>query len=94
MKWWVYGLAISLFIGGVLSLFASSKPDGLERVAEDLGFLEKGEGKEVITSPMPDYTLPAISNETLSASLAGIIGVLMMFALTYGIGKLIKGSSV
>ena len=81
---------ISLVMATVMSLFASSSPDGLERVAEDLGFIEHGEGEEVIPALMPDYAIPGIRNETLAASLAGFAGTFMMFALAYGIGILLK----
>ncbi|MBU2617230.1 MAG: PDGLE domain-containing protein [Euryarchaeota archaeon] len=92
LKWWHIGLIIALVLAGVISLFASPLPDGLERVAIDHDFL--GEGHEVMHSPMPDYVVPGISNETLATSLAGLIGTLMMFGLVYGIGKALKGSSV
>ncbi|MFH1773808.1 MAG: PDGLE domain-containing protein [Methanobacteriota archaeon] len=91
---WYHGLVVALFMGVVLSNFASSSPDGLEKVAEDYGFLEKGEGHEVIEAPMPDYVVPGVSSETIAASLAGLIGTLIMFGLAYGIGKSLKGSSV
>ena len=43
---------------------------------------------------MPDYTVPGINNEVLAASLAGLIGTLMMFGIVYGVGKALKKSSV
>ncbi len=89
LKWWHAGLIISLVIAGVISLYASSSPDGLERIAEDKGFSSKG--KEVIRSPMSDYAIPGISNFKLAASLAGLIGTLLIFLLMYGIGKALKG---
>jgi len=39
--WWVLGLGIALLVAGVISRFASSAPDGLERVAEDHGIAEQ-----------------------------------------------------
>jgi cobalt/nickel transport protein len=88
MKWWLIGLVICVIIGGFISLFASESPDGLERVAEDEGFVEEaGENSFEI---MPDYIIPGIESETASTSLAGIIGVLMMFVLAYGLGKLLR----
>lgn len=94
-KYWIYGLGIALLMGGLISLFASSHPDGLERVAIDLfggeeELEESIEGKEFINSPMPDYIVPGIGNETLAASLAGLIGVLLMFILAIAIGKILK----
>ena len=49
------GLMLAIFIALFLSPFASTWPDGLERIAASKGFLEKGEGKHMIPSPLPDY---------------------------------------
>jgi cobalt/nickel transport protein len=84
------GLIIALVLAGAISLFASSFPDGLEKVAEKLGFLEKGEGKPTIASPVPDYTFPGLKNERLATSIAGIIGTLAVFGFGYGLAALIK----
>jgi cobalt/nickel transport protein len=76
-------LAITLF-----SPWASSHPDGLEKVAEEEGFLEEAEGPsyEII----PDYQFPGVENERLATVLAGIAGVLMVAALTFGVGILLQ----
>jgi len=84
---------VSFVMAAVISLFASSSPDGLERVAENLGFIEHGEGHEVMESPMPDYAIPGIENETVAASLAGLSGTLIMFLMVYGVGSLLKKST-
>ncbi|MBK8758105.1 MAG: PDGLE domain-containing protein [Actinomycetales bacterium] len=42
--WWVLGLGVALFVAGVISRFASSAPDGLERVTEDHGIAEQAVG--------------------------------------------------
>jgi len=39
-KFILAGIALSLLIAGVLSFYASSHPDGLEKVAETKGFLD------------------------------------------------------
>jgi cobalt/nickel transport protein len=36
----ISGFIASLFLAGVVSFYASSHPDGLEKVAEDIGFIE------------------------------------------------------
>lgn len=84
--WWVIGLAISAVVVVVASFFASGDPDGLERVAEDTGFLDRG-----IPNPfdlLPDYTVPGVDG-TLSTILAGIIGVIIVFGLLYALGRLL-----
>jgi cobalt/nickel transport protein len=79
----VIWLLIALIIGGIISWFASSSPDGLERIAEDKGFLEKGEVEPAWKAPFADYLVPKIPSEKLATSLAGIFGTLIVFGLTY-----------
>jgi cobalt/nickel transport protein len=85
----ITGLIISVILACGISYFASKSPDGLEKVAEDKGFLHLGEGKEIFKAPMPDYTTRGLKNEFLSNSLAGLIGVLITFGITFGLGYLI-----
>lgn len=86
---WVL-LILAIIAAVFLSPFASPFPDGLERVAEDKGFLEKGEEKEIVHSPIPDYVFPGISNEKVATSIAGIIGTLLTLGVMYSAAVLIK----
>jgi len=80
------GLLVAVVLAGILSPFASSHPDGLERVAENKGFAESAEGKEVYTgAPLPDYQVPNVENEAASTRLAGLIGVGVVFILATGV---------
>jgi hypothetical protein len=81
------GVGIALFIT-LFSPWASSEPDGLERVAEDKGFLEEGEDPsyEII----PDYTFPGVEDERVATILSGIAGVLIVAAIAIGIGILLQ----
>jgi hypothetical protein len=88
MKWWHSMLVLCLIIGGVISLFASENPDGLERVAEDKGFAEEAEENRV--EILPDYTIPEIESDILSAFLAGICGVLVSFVAVYMVGRVLR----
>ncbi|ABO51076.1 hypothetical protein Dred_2566 [Desulforamulus reducens MI-1] len=83
------GLLASLLVAALLSPFASPHPDGLERVAEDKNFLVKAEGKEVLSSPIPDYVMPGIGNESLATGVAGVTGVLLTFGFMMGMKKLL-----
>ena len=74
---WVGGL-ISLIVV-FLSPFASADPDGLERVAINMGFISTGADSPF--SVLPDYTLPFLGETGLSTILAGVAGILIVGAL-------------
>lgn len=86
----IIALAIALFLAIFISPFASPWPDGLERVAEDKGFLEEAEGEPALTSPIPDYTFPGVNNEKLATSIAGVIGTLGVFGAGYGVAAILR----
>jgi cobalt/nickel transport system permease protein len=83
-KWVVGGILISIIVV-LLSPFASIHPDGLERVADNLEFLFLG--KEAPYQLLPDYIIPALGESGLSTILAGLIGIIVVFLITYGIGR-------
>jgi len=82
-----YFLSIAIILAVFASPFASSFPDGLEHVAERLGFMSRAvEG--LIKSPIPDYSFPGIKGN-FATSLAGLAGVFITFGLAYSIGLLL-----
>lgn len=83
-------LLAAVLVAALLSPLASSNPDGLERVATDLGFIEKGEGSQVMESPVPDYTFPGIENGAVATAVAGVAGTALTFAAMYGLARLLK----
>lgn len=87
------GLAAAVFLAVLISPFASPHPDGLEKVAWNKGFLEKGEVKPALVSPVPDYAWPGIKNEKAATSLAGVMGTLLVFGLGYSVAILLKSIS-
>jgi len=89
-KWILILLGVAVLAAVFFSPFASTKPDGLERVAEDKGFLERGEGPQAINSPIPDYVMPGIKNEKLATSLAGLVGMIIVGVLIFGVGTILK----
>ncbi|MBM3189420.1 MAG: hypothetical protein FJZ90_11940 [Chloroflexi bacterium] len=89
-RWWLVGLGLALLIA-ILSPLASSHPDGLERVAEDQGFIE--EARDPWYEILPDYLFPGVQNEDLSTILAGVVGTLLMFGIMFGLGKLLQRRS-
>lgn len=79
----IAALLVSVIMAALISPWASSLPDGLEWVAERMGFLHRAEGETTWAfSPMPDYALPGLQSELLSTGLAGLLGTLAAFCLT------------
>lgn len=72
----------------LLSPLASSSPDGLERVAEDQGFASRA--RELPFQVMTDYLFPGVENTALATLLAGIVGTLLLFGVTYGLALLLR----
>ncbi|MBA7503318.1 hypothetical protein ES706_01926 [subsurface metagenome] len=86
-RWW-HGALIFALVLALLSPLASSSPDGLERVAEDKGFMETA--REAVFEVIPDYVMPGIRSEAIATILAGIIGTLILFSIGYGLAKLLR----
>ncbi len=82
------GVVLALVVGIVAVFFASPSPDGLERVAEDKGFIEAAQAApfEII----PDYVFPGVSNEALAGVIAVVLGTLLLFAVGYGIARTLR----
>jgi hypothetical protein len=82
----VTGLVVSLLLASGLSLFASSQPDGFEKAAGKIGFLETAEESPLKEgNPLYDYKVASVKNENLSGALAGVIGVTSTAAVSFGI---------
>ena len=89
----ISGMVLALGISFFLSPWASSWPDGLERVAENLGFIKKAElpGTTVWEkSPLPEYKVPGVHSERWATGLAGLLGTLAMLAIAWGLARLLK----
>jgi cobalt/nickel transport system permease protein len=85
---WIYaGIVVSLF-AVLLSPLASASPDGLERVAEDMGFLHLGQSASY--QVLPDYTVPFLGETALSTIVAGIVGAMVVLGLMIVIGQSLR----
>jgi len=85
-RWWIIGVAIALLVA-LFSPLASSKPDGLERVAEDKGFID--EARDAPYEIIADYAFPWVGNEALATILAGFVGTLVVFGIVTGFAILL-----
>lgn len=96
---WLGVIAVGLALAVVVALFspfASSHPDGLERVAEDKEFIDTA--KDPSYSIIPDYAFPGIENEHVATILSGIVGIAIVAGVCFGLVFILrmvgrKGSS-
>ena len=81
------GLIAALVLAMGLSPFASSAPDGLERVAERLGFA--GAAAAAQAAPLPDYAVTALQGDLplVSTALAGAIGTVVAFFVAWLVAR-------
>ena len=86
----ILALAVAIGLGTAASPFASPHPDGLERVAADQGFLDRGRVAPAQEhAPVPDYGVPGVPDARLATGLAGFAGTLLVFAVVSGAGVLV-----
>jgi cobalt/nickel transport system permease protein len=86
-SWAVVGLVLALIVV-LFSPLASADPDGLERVAEDVGFLQLGQ--DAPYNILPDYTIPFLGETSVSTIVAGLVGALLVAAIAIGAGHLLR----
>lgn len=90
----VVALAVAIGLATAASPFASSSPDGLERVAGDKGFLDHGRLHAVQDdSPIPGYAFPGVHNPRVATGLAGFVGTLLVFGLGWGAATAVRRRS-
>lgn len=82
-------VAFCLLLAAFVSPFASSLPDGLEKAASDLGFMEKEVTGVNGVAVAPDYAFPGVSDAKTAKGLAGAFGAFGVLALGAGVGYLI-----
>ncbi|WP_210156205.1 energy-coupling factor ABC transporter permease [Microbispora oryzae] len=71
----VGGGLVALLLAGVVSFYASSAPDGLNKVAQDKGFNANEKAQPLENGPLAGYSVKGVSDERLSGGLAGVAGV-------------------
>ncbi len=83
-------LIATLLMAGVVSFYASSDPDGLNRVAEDEGFASTESEHTSADSPLADYAVAGVEDERLSGGLAGVAGAGVVLLVTAGIAYAVR----
>ncbi|HET9022640.1 MAG TPA: PDGLE domain-containing protein [Ornithinibacter sp.] len=79
------GVAVSLVVAGVLSAWASTHPDGLEHVAQSLGFADTATSSATSGSPLAGYAAPGVGPARLSSGVAGVVGVVVVGLVMLGL---------
>jgi len=87
-----YGLLAALGVALFVAPFACAWPDGLDAVAEKLGFAHKALAP-LVTAPAADYRMPGIHWALGATAVAGAIGTLVVFAGSLLLGRWLVPSS-
>ena len=87
MRWFtVLALAVAVALAAAFAPFASGAPDGLEKVAAEQGFADRGRPAAAHTrAPAPGYAFPGVEDPRVATALAGFAGTLAVFALGAGV---------
>jgi hypothetical protein len=83
-------LVVSLLVAGVVSYYASGRPDGLEFVAEHTGFGDSAAESPAGASPLADYSTRGVEDDRLSGGLAGVVGAVVVLVLAGGLFRLLR----
>jgi hypothetical protein len=87
----VLALALAIGLATAVSPYASSSPDGLEKVAGDKAFLDTGRlAPAQEDAPVPDYAFPGVADARIATGLAGFAGTLLVFGVGYGTARLAR----
>ncbi len=83
-------LLVALLLAGVVSYYASSSPDGLNRVAEDKGFAQTEKTHPNADGTFAGYETGEVADDRLSGGIAGVAGVLVVVVLAGGLALVLR----
>ncbi len=83
-------LLASLLVAGFGSFYASTHPDGLERVAEQTGFSDRARDSVAEDGPLAGYETKGVENERVSRAVAGVAGALLVLGLSGGLFLILR----
>jgi cobalt/nickel transport system permease protein len=87
---WIYTGGLITLVVVLLSPFASTDPDGLNRVAMDLGFIGSAQSA---AGPLAGYTVPFLDSSSASKIFAGIIGIVVVGFAVFLVGRGMKAKA-
>ena len=84
------GLLVAIGLALLVSGFASSAPDGLNKVAEDHGFAATARSHLFKNGPLAGYAVKGVGNDRLGKGISGLIGVLVTFGIGLALFALLR----
>ena len=84
------GLLVTIGLATLVSGFASSAPDGLNKVAEDHGIAAYAKEHLFENGPLAGYAVKGVGNDRVGTAISGLIGVLVTFGLGLALFALLR----
>lgn len=86
----IAGGLLAVVLAAIVSYYASSQPDGLNKVAADQGIAAQEKQSATSGSPLAGYSLSGVSNDRLSNAGAGLVGIAVTGAVGFGLFQLVR----
>jgi cobalt/nickel transport system permease protein len=83
-------VAASLALAGLGVFIASTRPDGIQELAVATGITSRA--TTLFAAPLADYRLQMLSSPFLTKSLAGLIGLAVVYLLCLGVSRVLIAS--
>jgi cobalt/nickel transport system permease protein len=77
----------SVALAGAGVFVASQRPDGIQKLALETGIA--AHAKTFLTSPLADYKLQILASPILTKSMAGLIGLFVVYFLCLGVSRVL-----
>jgi cobalt/nickel transport system permease protein len=85
----IYAAIILIGLVVLVVPYASSLPDGLEKVAAALGFEHRALTSPIVSPPLKDYRVPGLSSTSGGTMAAGLIGAVVVFGLSFVLARVL-----
>ena len=89
----VIGALVAVVLAAVVSIYASSQPDGLEKVAADHGIVAQERDSAAAGSPLAGYSVTGVSDPRLGGAAAGLVGVAVTAVAAFGLFYVVRRRS-
>lgn len=86
----VVGAVLAAVLAFGIAPIASGDPDGLERVAIDLGFAGTAAEDHAIGGPLADYVVGPLGGSWISIGLAGVVGAALVYLVSLAVTRAMR----